>query len=152
MVFTKTILMHKYALTSLKGEQLASQWRPSARSYGLSRERVRQLCKRWEISGPQPQQLSSEDLSRAADLIRHGAAVQSAAEEIGTNDKRLRHLFKEAGLDLSEILAWKKAHQYDGKVWGMWSAIEGGHVFKDHNHKWQRCRCECGGRKRSGHL
>ena len=117
-----------------------------ARAYGVTREWIRTCCKRWGITAPPAP--SAEDVAKAAELILHGASVAAAAEAIGTSERSLPRLLEKNGTPLPELRKQQKAHKNDGKVWGLWTAIDGGYIYEGPNKRWQLCRCACGVEKK----
>lgn len=120
------------------GESMAS----IGRIYGVSREWIRTRCKQWGITAPPAP--SAEDVAKAAELLRHGASLAAAAEAIGTSERSLPRLFEKNGTPLPELRKEQKAHKNDGKVWGLWTAIDGGYIYEGPHKRWQLCRCACG--------
>ena len=123
------------------GETLAS----IGKIHGISREYVRQVCKK---SGLVPSHSRPptpiEKIQEAVSLLRSGKTREEAATAIGIDISTLNIRAKTFGVDLKVPTLEGRTHRYDGKTWGMWTAIDGGYDYQSPNQRWQLCRCECG--------
>lgn len=120
------------------GESLAQ----IGKVYGVSRERIRQLCDMWGAVAPK-----KVSCARAAVELVLSYAVDSlseAAREGNCSTDALKAELRRQGYDVEQVKADLMAHRYDGQSWGDWSALDGGYVYESQNRRWVRCRCVCG--------
>ena len=123
------------------GETLSS----IGRVHGISRERVRQVCKKAGLPPSHSRPPTPiEKIEEAVSLLRSGKTREEAATAIGINIATLNIRAKTLGVDLKVPTLEGRTHKYDGKTWGMWTAIAGGYDYQGPNQRWQLCRCECG--------
>lgn len=128
------------------GETLAS----IGKTYGVSREYIRQVCNALNIEDKSPSML--ELTERAIDLLKTGKAtsVPHAAQLLGIlSGQRLWDAARHHKLDLSSALEYAIAHKHDGKRFDMWEVIPGSYrrVMKENTSKaipLVDCRCDCG--------
>lgn len=131
------------------GEALAS----IAKDYNVSRERIRQLCNKWNV--PSPVVPSTRLLEQAMEMLNNGQAlsIDAAAELLKCCSHTLKRAAKTAGVDLAAASAnardeaSKRLH--DGKTFGMWTVIAGTHRRVERpGVKYPTavvdCRCDCG--------
>lgn len=128
------------------GETLAS----IGKTYGVSREYIRQVCAAHNIEDKSPSIL--ELTEKAIDLLRTGKAtsVPHAAQLLGiSSGARLWDAAKNYKLDLSSALEHAIAHKHDGKRFDMWEVMPGSYrrVMKGNTLRPTAlvdCRCDCG--------
>ena len=127
------------------GESLAS----IGKTYGVSRERIRQLCDRWDVKSGRPSnvQLAQQALKLLQD--RTVFNLGDAAKHLKTNTAKLRRGAKREGIDLSKALEEARSHQHDGKRFGMWTVIPGSYRREPLGPSQMMtplldCRCDCG--------
>ena len=128
------------------GETLAS----IGKSYGVSREYIRQICVAHNIKDKSPGML--ELTEKAIELLRTGKAtsVPHAAQLLGiSSGTPLWVAAKHYKLGLSSALEYAIAHKHDGKRFDMWEVIPGSYrlVMKENTVKPTAlvdCRCDCG--------
>lgn len=125
------------------GESLAA----IGRTYDVSRERIRQLCDKWGVQAPKKKESTA---LKAVELVKNFAveSLTEAARQGGCCADALKRELRRQGFDLEQVKADLTAHRYDGQTWGDWSAIDGGYIYKDQNHRWVMCRCTCGTERR----
>ena len=119
-------------------------------SYGVSRERIRQLCKRWGAESPiDNTRADAQAVAEGIALVESGMPVATAAARVGINAGTLRRYVADKGLDIHALAAERSAHLYDGRRFGFWSVLPGGHRKIDgtDNDRELECVCTCGTRR-----
>jgi len=116
-------------------------------SYGVSRERIRQLCKRWGAESPVDNtRADAQAVAEGIALVESGVSVPTAAARVGLSDGTLRRYAADKGIDIHALAAERSTHLYDGRTFGMWSVVPGGYSYEpDRPHsRALECVCECG--------
>jgi hypothetical protein len=114
-----------------------------AATYGVSRQRIQQLCAQLGVTSPVDLRRTSEALlDQAVALIREGAAPRAAAKTIGIGTRALHTRLQELGLDREST----RPNIYDGRRFELWSVVAGSYRYaaEKPNHRSVECRCECG--------
>ncbi len=114
-------------------------------SHGLTRERVRQLCKSWGITSPVDLRSTPPAvLEAAAAAVQAGASQAAAAREAGISTSTLRRYIQQQGLELPA--APDTGERWAGRTFGMWTVLPNSYQY-DAARPCSRsveCRCECG--------
>ena len=128
------------------GESLAE----IGRVFGITRERVRQICQKHGIQAPEKQS-KDEPITAAVELMRTtGKSREAACKEVGISSDTLRRGAKTLGIDLKAIATEGKTHRYDGRTFDWWTVVEGTYqyVTGEANKRSVECICKCGVRRR----
>jgi hypothetical protein len=127
------------------GEAMAS----IGRSYGVTREYIRQVCNAYNIEDQTPG--NPELAQKALDLITAGKAdsIQAAAKLLQVGYSKISKGAKHSGLDLHAAVLDLRSHRYDGERFGMWEVLPGSFRYEIRGEKQTRmslvdCRCDCG--------
>lgn len=139
----RSITADPEALADIKKRREAGEAMASiGKSYGVSRERIRQICDRLGVRAPEKE----SPALKAVELIKANAVsnLLEAAKQGGCGVSALKGELQRQGFDLEQVKAELFTHRYDGRSWGDWTAINGGYVYENHDRRWVKCRCVCG--------
>ena len=115
--------------------------------YGISRERVRQLCKKYGVDKP------SVDLDivalNAVTQLKEGKSLKAVAGAANMSPDRLRRLIEKTGYDVSVVLEYGKANSWNGRRFDMWEVQDGSYRREHPAHRrtsvaYVTCKCDCG--------
>ena len=127
------------------GETLAS----IGKSYGVSREYIRQICNAYSIKDKTPP--NHELAQKALDLLKTGkaASVLEAAQLLGVTYSKISNGAKNSKVDFQSAVLEQRSHKHDGKRFGMWQVLPGSYrrELKEGNSQTTPlvdCRCGCG--------
>ena len=127
------------AARRLAGESYAA----IGHTYGVSRERIRQICTQLGVTSPVDLcRVPEARLEQAVALTKEGASPRAASKTVGIGEAPLRRRLKELGLDRKSL----RPNVYDGRRFELWSVVAGSYRYdtKNPNQRSVECRCECG--------
>jgi len=119
------------------------------KSYGVSREYIRQVCVAFNIEDKTPS--NSELAQKALNLLTTGKAtsVLEAAQLLGVSYNKVCQGAKTCKIDFQSVILDARAHKHDGKRFGMWEVLPGSYRRELNEGSSQssplvNCRCDCG--------
>jgi hypothetical protein len=123
------------------GESLAT----IGTAYGITRERVRQLCTKWGVTSPVDLRTAPpEAIEAALAAMRAGASQGAAAQAAGITASTLRRHIQLLGVELPA--APDTAERWAGRSFGLWTALPNSYQYDaaKPSSRSVECRCECG--------
>jgi hypothetical protein len=123
------------------GESLAT----IGAAYGITRERVRQICAKHNIECPvNLRSAPPEAIEAAVAAMQAGASQGAAAQAAGITSNTLRRHIQLLGVELPA--APDTSERWAGRTFGMWTVLPDSYRFDNQNPNARsvECRCECG--------
>jgi len=138
------------AVADIKGRRERGETLESiGKSYGVSREYIRQVCVAFNIEDKRPS--NSELAQKALNLLTTGKAtsVSEAAQLLRVSYNKVCHGAKTCKIDFQSVILDARAHKHDGKRFGMWEVLPGSYRRELNEGSSQprplvNCRCDCG--------